>query len=415
MNYYNIGGDDLNELVKSKSNKDSELTKSNKTELKTTIENSKMNIKISKGELLEFRIKRLLFSMGYFCKIGVIINADRSEFSDNITDLDVLGFSMHKDFTCKSIWADCKSGNAKPLERISWINGVKRFADIDDVVFVKKGVRVSTKQFARKSGIQIMDLEVLQKFENDYKIEDTSVEGSWDYNTQKECETILKNIRIYKSENIKKILKFIKVNYWSLDEYTQVKKCITALNQLGDFLKMPISDNEIKALKWAVYEVVSLFVLSTIKICRNTYYFNNRDRNQIITEGITSGETVNKERQKEIVEASYKIINSVIRTQVPGFKGNITVPNLDIKPPKYLEAYLDLIERMTSNPLEYYDILRFLDYILMEYDLKNKKVAIDETNKYFINSTVLERGSKTILHLICSVTNLPKDIFSIIR
>ena len=415
MNYYNIGGDDLNELVKSKSNKDSELTKSNKTELKTTIENSKMNIKISKGELLEFRIKRLLFSMGYFCKIGVIINADRSEFSDNITDLDVLGFSMHKDFTCKSIWADCKSGNAKPLERISWINGVKRFADIDDVVFVKKGVRVSTKQFARKSGIQIMDLEVLQKFENDYKIEDTSVEGSWDYNTQKEFETILKNIRIYKSENIKKILKFIKVNYWSLDEYTQVKKCITALNQLGDFLKMPISDNEIKALKWAVYEVVSLFVLSTIKICRNTYYFNNRDRNQIITEGITSGETVNKERQKEIVEASYKIINSVIRTQVPGFTGNITVPNLDIKPPKYLEAYLDLIERMTSNPLEYYDILRFLDYILMEYDLKNKKVAIDETNKYFINSTVLERGSKTILHLICSVTNLPKDIFSIIR
>ena len=415
MNYYNIGGDDLNELVKSKSNKDSELTKTNKTELKTTIENSKMNIKISKGELLEFRIKRLLFSMGYFCKIGVIINADRSEFSDNITDLDVLGFSMHKDFTCKSIWADCKSGNAKPLERISWINGVKRFADIDDVVFVKKGVRVSTKQFARKSGIQIMDLEVLQKFENDYKIEDTSVEGSWDYNTQKECETILKNIRIYKSENIKKILKFIKVNYWSLDEYTQVKKCITALNQLGDFLKMPISDNEIKALKWAVYEVVSLFVLSTIKICRNTYYFNNRDRNQIITEGITSGETVNKERQKEIVEASYKIINSVIRTQVPGFTGNITVPNLDIKPPKYLEAYLDLIERMTSNPLEYYDILRFLDYILMEYDLKNKKVAIDETNKYFINSTVLERGSKTILHLICSVTNLPKDIFSIIR
>ena len=415
MNYYNIGGDDLNESVKNKSNRDSELTKSDKSEVKTTMKNPKVNIKISKGELLEFRIKRLLFSMGYFCKIGVIINADRSEFSDNITDLDVLGFSMHKDFTCKSIWADCKSGNARPLERISWINGVKRFANIDDVVFVKKGVRVSTKQFARKSGIQIMDLEVLQKFENDYKIEDTSVEGSWDYNTQRECENILQKIHIYKSENIKKILKFIKVNYWSLDEYTQVKKCITALNQLGDFLKMPIADNEIKALKWAVYEVVSLFVLSTIKICRNTYYFNSRDRNQIITDGITSGETVNKERQKEIIEASYKVINSVIRTQVPGFTGSIAVPNLDIKPPNYLEAYLDLIERMTSSPLEYYDILRFLDYILMEYDLKNKNIAIDETSKYFVNSTVLERSSKTILHLICSVTNLPKDIFSIIR
>ncbi len=415
MNYYNIGGDDLNESVKSKSNKDNEVTKSDKVEVKTTMENPKVSIKISKGELLEFRIKRLLFSMGYFCKIGVIINADRSEFSDNITDLDVLGFSMHKDFTFKSIWADCKSGNARPLERISWINGVKRFADIDDVVFVKKGVRVSTKQFARKSGIQVMDLEVLQKFENDYKIEDTSIEGSWDYNTQKECETILQKIHIYKSENIKKILRFIKVNYWSLDEYTQVKKCITALNQLGDFLKMPISDNEIKALKWAIYEVVSLFVLSTIKVCRNTYYFNIKDRNQIITDGITSGETVNKERQKEIIEASYKVINSVIRTQVPGFTGNITVPNLDIKPPNYLEAYLDLIERMTSNPLEYYDILRFLDYILMEYDLKNKKIVIDETSKYFVNSTVLERSSKTILHLICSVTNLPKDIFSIIR
>lgn len=125
-------------------------------------------IKINKGDLLEYQIKRLLFNMGYFCKIGVIVRTSDSTDAEDVTDLDVFGIAIQKDFTYKSIWADCKAGKAKPLERISWINGIKNFIGIDDAIFVKKNVRINTKIFAQKSNIQILYTKELNKLSNTF-------------------------------------------------------------------------------------------------------------------------------------------------------------------------------------------------------------------------------------------------------
>ena len=369
---------------------------------------------MNKGDWLEFRIKRLLFAMGYYCKIGVLIKTSQDEYSENVTDLDVLGISIQRDFTSKTIWADCKAGKARPLERISWINGIKSFVGIDDAIFVKKNVRISTKQFAKKSNIQVLDLEIIDKLEKDFGISEECLKGSWDYRTQISSEQVLSKMHIYNNESIKKIVQFIKSGYWSLNEYTRIKKCITALKQLSEVLKLPIKEEETIAIKWAIYEIVILFLLATLKVCRDTYYFSERDRNQVIYEGLVSGEISNKKR-KELVEASYKMAYSLIKSQVPDFNGKIELPNFNMTAPVYYEAYLELISRIVANPLEYYDILRYLDFMMMEYDLKSKKIDIKEMEVYFGNCDKLTKSAKTVLHFISSITNLPRNIFGLIN
>lgn len=402
----------MNEIIKNKSNTKDEKESNNQNKIKIkNAPNYGNDIKINKGNLLEYQIKRLLFNMGYFCKIGVIIKTLDTNESDDVTDLDVFGIAIQKDFTYKSIWADCKAGNAKPLERISWINGIKNFVGIEDAIFVKKNVRINTKVFAQKSNIQILDLKELEKFENDYNIDNTLYEGSCNYKLEIYCENIIKKLKIDNADSIKKIYSFTKIDYWTLNEYTKIKKCITAIKQLKQFLDYPIKDEEKLSLKWLLYDVIILFVLATLKICRNTYYFSENDRNKIIADGITSGELSNK-KMNEILMTSYKMAHTIIKSEIPNYSGSFSIPKINSNPPIYLEKYIDLIRRITSNPLQYNDILRYLDFVLKEYGLKQKDIDSTKIRKYFINYEDLNISLKTILHFICSISNISQDTFN---
>ena len=99
---------------------------------------------VNKGELLEYQIKRLFFFMGYFPKTNIIIQTSSDEPYDTVTDLDVYGIYIHSDFSEKTIWSDCKSGAAQEINRVAWLTGIKEMIEVDDILFVKKGTKLST-------------------------------------------------------------------------------------------------------------------------------------------------------------------------------------------------------------------------------------------------------------------------------
>ena len=75
------------------------------------IQDEKSNIQnISKGSVLEYRIKRLLFYMGYYAQTNILIKTSPEEPNTTITDLDVCRFSFAIDFSHSIKWVDCKSG-----------------------------------------------------------------------------------------------------------------------------------------------------------------------------------------------------------------------------------------------------------------------------------------------------------------
>lgn len=373
----------------------------------------KNDIKISKGLLLEFRIQRLLFYMGYFTKRGVIMKTSADESADEITDLDAYGIYIHKDFSAKRIWADCKSGKAKPLERISWIKGIRSSVKIDDVIFVKSGVRINTKQFARKSGILVLDNETISKLEADFGILENDWRGAWDYNSQYDNVNKLKRMVAYDGRELRHIAQFIESNYWVFDYYARIKKCITGLQQLNDVYEMAKEEQK-SILKWAMCELISLFTLATLNICREVYYLSEEERKVMINDGMISGE-ISARKRAELVEATYKMAIGLVKEQIPDFKPMKLNLNVGINAPEYCIKYIDLINRITNNPLSYFDVLRIIDFSLMQYEFKNIPVNENELKELFNNFNEVKGSVKTIIHFICDVCKIPVAFFNILK
>jgi predicted Zn-dependent protease len=375
---------------------------------------SESRCNVPTGFILEYRIKRLLFRMVYFTKNGIVMKTSHDESAVTITDLDVYGVYIHRDFTIKTIWADCKSGKAKVHERISWIKGIMGTLKINDTIFVKQSVRTEVKKYAKKSNIQIMELSVLDKLERDYNIEQNDWTGSWDYKSQYNQGIIFSKIGIPSNDIYKRIHNFIISDFWKTDPYSNVKKIITALRELSEMTGTPMEYKGSKSIKWAINELISLFVLATLTISREVYYLNEWEKGEIILESLSSREISNKKRT-EIFKAAFRLGYSLVQKQVPDYTPPDDIPDINLSPPKYSEGFVDLIMRINNNPKNYYDLLRFLDYVLMEYDLKNTEIDHSELKVIFGDYNNLIKGAKTILHFICQTTGIPTSFFQLVK
>ena len=391
----------------------SETIQKVKQEVESKGKNGKKHT-IPPGDLLEYRLKRLMFYMGYYPRINVIIKTSQDETAVTITDLDVYGTYIHKDFTSKTLWADCKSGNAKSHERISWIKGIMSTFDVNNVLFVKKKVRTETKQYARQYGIQVLDLSIISKLEKYYNIQSDDWNGSWNPYIQYNQSTTFSKISLPTNDIYKKISDFISTDYWILDNYSRIKKIITAIRELTPMLDVPIPLNQSTSIKWAINELTCLFLLTTLNIAKELYYFNETEKRETIFESLAAGDVSTKKR-KEIFNAAFRVAYSMVKNQIPEFIPPSELPSINLNPPKYSEAFYDLITRVTNNPLQYYDLLRFLDFYLMEYDLNSNDINHEKLKDMFANYNDLIIGVKTLLHFISQVTNLPRSYFQILN
>lgn len=363
---------------------------------------------ISKGDLLEYRLKRLLFHMGNYAQTNIILKADTQEPCEVITDFDVLGIAFLNDFSSHTTWADCKSGKADVLKHITWINGVKNNNDISNVIFIKKGVRKSSKEYAHKLGIKVFDFDMIQELETKFEISHDDWSGNYDYRFLREQAKVFSKITIPDNKHYKNIIAFYNSAYWSSDPYTQIKKSLSGIKQLLGFYIMPLSLEEKKSIKWMISSFISLFLLATYKICGQTFYYNNNDKKEAIANGLMSGR-IPVAKQKEIRNISIKMATEMIRQRIPDFDGSVFDHISEVTPPSYFEAYYNLVLRISNQPLLWNDVLRTFEYCLIEYDLKGQQIGLN--SKSYIRDPDLIVCYKTVLHFLRDAVDLPKEMF----
>lgn len=374
---------------------------------------SQITKSVTKGTLLEYRIQRLFFAMGYYSKIGIIVKANQDSNADVITDLDVYGTYINKNFTTKRIWADCKSGKAKPLERISWLKGVRATIKIDDIIFVKSGVRTATKQFAHKSGIMVLDEAILTKLETDYEVDTNDWSGPWNPISQQNMIKKLREIDKARNGICARAGNYILSAYWCLDEYARVKKCMTAIGQLSEFEQVCQNEMDRKAIKWAILQLIPMFALATLNICRDLYFLNDMEKKEIVKNSLISSE-IPVNRRAEIVSATYRIAVGILQQQYPAAQLPQLDSSLGLTPPPYFDKYYDLILRITGKPNQYFDVLRLLDYSLQEYILNDIPMNVNTMQRIIPNFENARIGLKTILHFIIDTCNVPQSLFDVI-
>ena len=370
---------------------------------------------MNKGELLEYQIKRLFFFMGYFPKTNIIIQTSSDEPYDTVTDLDVYGIYIHSDFSKKTIWSDCKSGAAQEINRVAWLTGIKEMIEVDDILFVKKGTKLSTKLFANAKNIQIVDLSTIEDMEKRYGIKSNDWRGSWDPQIQNENINTFKNISTPDNLIYKRIFKFINTYYWAIeDNFTKCKKTITALRDLASLAELPLVLREKRAIRWAVYQLSNMLMLPMLQICRQVQYFTNEDKIDIIILGLIYGSN-SKSKIDDILKVTNNIARKTLYKYCGGENKIIDLPEIKLSQPEYTEAFVNMIFRIIEQPLSYFDILRFLDFTLHQYDLENQQYDIKELSEIFNNTDDLLKSTKTFLHFICHITNMPQEVFVLLN
>jgi len=379
-----------------------------KEEQLSKIEHIPANASIDKGALLEYRIKRLLFNMGYFTQNNIILKTMPQEPSDIITDLDAFGVRFATDFSCQTNWTDCKSGKADVLKHISWINGVKSKAEINSVIFIKNNVRKTAKEYAQTLGIKVCDTDMITQLEKCFEIDSEDWSGSYDYKLLKTLPDIFTKISVPDNRTYKNIFSYYTSTYWVMDPFTQVKKCISGIKQLNEFYSLPLGQEQKFSIKWMLLSLISLFILSTFKICGQLFYYDKHEKKEHILNGIMSG-SIPIAKQNEIKSIAFRMATELITQKIPDFDSSTFNQVVKSTPPSYFEAYYDLVLRISENPTAWCDILRQLDYAMMEYELK----GIQPTKGKEFN-TQSKTCFKTILYFIIYSTGLPKEMFAIL-
>ena len=232
---------------------------------------------------------------------------------------------------------------------------------------------------------------------------------------QNENINTFKNISAPNNLIYKRIFKFINTHYWAIeDNFTKCKKTITALRDLASLAELPLVLKEKRAIRWAVYQLSSMLMLPMLQICRQVQYFTNEDKMDIIILGLIYGSN-SKSKIDDILKVTNNIARKTLYKYCGGENKLIDLPEIKLSQPEYTEAFVNMIFRIIEQPLSYFDILRFLDFALSQYDLENQQYDIKELSEIFNNTDDLLKSTKTFLHFICHITNMPKEVFVLLN
>lgn len=361
---------------------------------------------ISKGIQLEFRSKRLLFHMGYYATQGVKIKTSNDIGSEEITDLDVFGVKYTSDFRSSKIWLDCKSGKIKTMERLTWINGIKNYLGIDEVLFVARSKK-SSLDYATSLDIQIFDNDIFNEIEKRFNVNQDKWYGSCNPLIMADINQQFRKITISGTDS-KKISDFFSSDYWLYDSFTSLKKTIAALRELSKFPFEVMNDVEKRAYKWAIYTAIILFTNSLLRISREVFYLQKEKREDYINQKLIASDIPIK-RRNEIFDSAIHLITQRLQTA-----DNIKLPPLNISPPKYSEGLNNTIERLLNAPVFTEDILRAMDLVFLEFDMLDKELNEDLLNELLPNYQNNKIGIKIVLHFVHSYTGIDKKFLKLI-
>ena len=364
---------------------------------------------IEKGNLLEFRAKRLLFYMGYYAVHNILIKTSNDQFSDEVTDLDVLGIQYTNDFRNSTIWMDCKSGKIKTMERLTWINGVKNYLNIDEVLFIANSKK-SALDYASQLNIQIFDQQVFDGIEKRFNINTNNWYGSWNPEIMLSINQQFKEITI-SGVGIKKISDFITSDYWIYDTFTGIKKTISALRELSRIPYEVLNVTEKQAFKWSVYQLTILLTNSILKVNREVFYLEKTKREEYIDQKLIASD-IPINRRNEIFNSAVYLISEKLKNSNPELA--TTSLDVNVSPPQYAEALNNVVERLISFPKYADDIMRTMDLLFMEFDLLDKPLDKEIINGLLPNYEDNVIGIKIIIHFIIGNSGIDKKLYKLL-
>lgn len=339
---------------------------------------------------------------GFFSRRDLTIRSYFYPDSVDVTDIDVIGVRFSDNFQPEVTICECKSGrNSGTVDRILWMKGLSNYLKADNSMLAKPEIKSKIKNFANELGVIPVDSTLLEEMEKNNAIPDEWL-GSFDYDNY---ETKLRNYYLFirTKPKLSKVYWFLKSSFWFENNITRLKQCLTALDVL-------VKQEETESKKWLIYESTILFSVSMIWLCHETKSFTNIERENYISDMLTTG-LGSKDKAKKILDATFGVIAALMKEK--GVEPSlIEYENLQLTPPEYTKPLIDLIERCNNNPKEAIQVPRFLDFICYEFLMKETEIDLDKLKKLFPDSIdLIAKLTKNIVNFVMDQKNVPQNLF----
>ena len=316
---------------------------------------------IEKGFELERNAHQFLWDLGYLVFPTINLYAIRYRFGDYgesidkmiVTDLDTFGISYGKFLEKRTFFIDCKRRSEQIFSQILRCKGISTLLGFDFLLILRESVPETVQQFADNFNIR---LKAISSFEKSIRKRE---KGSFSLKSYKKVHEMFKFQNSYTREFIMKLSNSFLEN----NPFQRIKLIRIVYNDLKKHFNN-LNDNKQKELcKYILLQTFQISLIAIADIASKTihlseYHFKNYIGFKLIG---------NIEFKKKLF-AKIRVIEEGIELQ----DNNINyIKELS---PTYSKQIKELVFQFRKNPNYVQKYLRFVDFLIHEYYLFEKKL-----------------------------------------
>ena len=236
-------------------------------------------ISLSKGMRLEEILRDYFLKTGVYVVRGVPFVYEQ----EDVTDIDLWMYSRTSSFSREITIVDIKNKKTpQALERIFWVNGLKQAIDANKAIIATTDSRPSTKLFAKKQNVMVLDGKFLSKLVRKYRDENERI-------SDEELTTLIESYSLQKIDGdwkgrmkacksvLSKPLSFDSCNYWLIEGYFFAQLVLTR-------------DREKFTALRCLYLIASYIALSIDFCMREISFLDIPERTDKLKEGFFFGD-----------------------------------------------------------------------------------------------------------------------------
>ncbi|MGA2322675.1 MAG: hypothetical protein ABSG22_02390 [Sedimentisphaerales bacterium] len=342
----------------------------------------------------KLRLRRILFTQGYWCPIEVELSQYEmlgiTMKRSSLTDLDVLGVKYDKLFSTSKVVGDCKSGkNVSDANRLFWLKGIKDYFGADQAYLLRPIVNSHARAMAPKLGLRVIDDDTLDAMEKNLAIIDYPL-PLVDEHIQEEIQAkwgviIPKGQKPSEDQlQLKEVYAYLSYSYWYIE---QNRNLLNILNHFSKVASLLTPKNEAHVL--LSYIGLERFVHSLLE---TTSY--------ILAQGTTN---IPRDFRNYIYGGPLSLREKENFFQL---LRKLTSSNEQLDPP-YLSEVIELTGRIIRNPAGGAEIIRHIQAIyLWCVHLKNTALPPLDREKENTAAIVLSRDAAKIFTTITGLNSL---------
>jgi hypothetical protein len=308
---------------------------------------------VTAGWRYECRVARLLFAEGAFVRRGVELRAGGL----TVTDLDVLALRFAPDLSLRVVAGECKTGAARPLDRVLWGHGVRALAGADEqFVALVRPAGDDVRRVAARLGVALLDERDLRRREARWA---PRADGPHAPALGRLEQRVAAAAR--PDDDLRRAHRFVTGEAWLLPPVPALKRALGAGRLLARQWSPALPPARREAVAWLAEEALAAIVVALVRLAGEAYRLPEAVFRRRTAERLAEGVAPYAALQSLARDVDRYLGPLLTDLGVPARERVATLGFLAPEPPPYSEPLLALVQRLARAPAAAAALPRRLD------------------------------------------------------